>query len=63
MGVFWKRPPYRNASLRAAHVTRMIALGAVSKKSDKSTKWLHALNLKPLATVCHSTGTPFVAAA
>lgn len=58
-GVFFARPPYANPTAggpdtnapKKLHVTRFVALGSVAKKSDKSTKWMHALNLEPMAKV------------
>ena len=42
--IFYERRPYRNAS---QHITRIVCLGPVKAGSDKSRKWLHALNLTP----------------
>lgn len=42
--IFYERRPYRNAN---QHITRIVCLGPVKAGSDKSRKWLHALNLTP----------------
>ncbi|CAD7939930.1 unnamed protein product [Amoebophrya sp. A120] len=42
---FYQRPPFQ--TLKAQHVSRLIALGKVGAKG-KDKKWLHALQLRPL---------------
>lgn len=42
--IFYERRPYRNTN---QHITRIVCLGPVKAGSDKSRKWLHALNLTP----------------
>ena len=59
--IFYERLPYRNEN---QHITRLVYLGPVKAGSDKSRKWLHALNLVPCLqmperelTECDSTCT------
>lgn len=66
-GVFFQRAPYSNPAPGGGpaklHVTRFLGLGSVAKKSDKSTKWMHALNLAPLDSVRRSCAAPVLGAA
>ncbi|CAM9931391.1 unnamed protein product [Ectocarpus sp. 6 AP-2014] len=53
-GAFFQRPPYRNyGSSGCMHTTRFISLGELAAGSaapkDKTKKWVHALNLEPIA--------------
>ncbi|CAN0158956.1 unnamed protein product, partial [Ectocarpus fasciculatus] len=53
-GAFFQRPPYRNyGSSGCIHTTRFISLGELAAGSaapkDKTKKWVHALNLEPIA--------------
>lgn len=46
--VFYERVPYRNEN---AVITRVICLGPVKAATDKSRKWIHALNIQPRSSL------------